>query len=131
MADMEKLFRARSVLPHGKRGGHWQPAADIYRTKEGWVVKLDLAGVEPDDLTVSIVDSRLVVRGTRRDRTLCEGMWHYQMEITYSRFERVISLPCDLSSARVETDYQNGLLLITFHTDRTCEQEETGVKKDE
>lgn len=100
----------------GARGCRaWEPATDIYQTREGWVVKFDLAGVEPDDLTVKIVDGMLYVTGTRRDRTLREGVLHYQMEITYSRFERTIQLPCSLVGADVSTEYENGLLTITFH----------------
>ncbi len=99
----------------GTRGCRaWEPATDIYQTKAGWVVKMDLAGVAPDDVTVRIADSTLSVSGTRRDRTLREGVWHYQMEITYSRFERSIKLPCSLAGARVESAYDNGLLTITF-----------------
>ena len=98
---------------HGCRA--WEPATDIYQTREGWVVKFDLAGVEADDLTVKIVDGMLYVTGTRRDRTLREGVLHYQMEITYSRFERTIQLPCSLAGADVTTEYENGLLTITFH----------------
>jgi HSP20 family protein len=100
----------------GARGCRaWEPATDIYQTKDGWVVKLDLAGVAPDDLTVKIADSTLYVAGTRRDRTLREGVWHYQMEITYSRFERTISLPCSLAGAKISSEYDNGLLTITFN----------------
>jgi HSP20 family protein len=99
----------------GARGCRaWEPATDIYQTKDGWVVKMDLAGVAADDLTVKIADSTLSVSGTRRDRTLREGVWHYQMEITYSRFERSIQLPCSLAEARIQSEYDNGLLTITF-----------------
>ena len=94
----------------------WEPATDIYRTAEGWVVKFDLAGVEPTDLSVVVRDGALVVTGVRRDRTLREGVSHYQMEITYSRFERVISLPCDLTRAAVKTEYEHGLLTVAFLT---------------
>ena len=101
------------------RGCHaWEPATDIYQSAEGWVVKFDLAGVDPDDVTVRIVDHTLFVAGTRRDRTLREGVSHYQMEITYSRFERSIHLPCDLAHARFETEYNNGLLTLTFFVQR-------------
>lgn len=107
---------------HGCRA--WEPATDIYQTKDGWVVKFDLAGVEPDDLTVQIVDGVLAVSGTRRDRTLREGVWHYQMEITYSRFERRIQLPCNLAGAQVATQYENGLLTISFLLNRGGNQEQ-------
>jgi HSP20 family protein len=101
----------------------WEPSTDIYRTEQGWVVKFDLAGVDPTDLTVAIQGCTLIVSGTRRDRTLREGVWHFQMEITYSRFERVIELPCDLARAAVSTDYEHGLLTITFLLDQGATEE--------
>ena len=102
----------------------WEPATDIYQTENGWVVKFDLAGVDPDELTVSIEGCTLVVTGTRRDRTLREGVWHYQMEITYSRFERAITLPCDLAQAAVSTVYEHGLLTIAFLLDQGKAEEQ-------
>ena len=119
----EKSWGGSGSLWGSKSCRAWEPATDIYRTGEGWVVKFDLAGVEPTDLTVSIQGCTLLVTGTRRDRTLREGVWHYQMEITYSRFERAIKLPCDLANAKVSTEYEHGLLTITFHLDESQTEE--------
>ena len=124
MGDMDRGFRdsvAALMQRHSDR--LWQPACDIYRTSEGWVVKFDLAGIDPDEVSVTIVDHKLVVRGTRRDHMLREGVSHYHMEITYSRFERRLSLPCNLESAEVRTEYHNGLLLVTFVTQKDATEE--------
>src|SRR5688572_33193477 len=69
-------------------GRLWNPAADVYRAKDGWIVKVDLAGICSDELQVEIHDSRLSIRGCRRDTHYREGFVFQQMEITYSRFER-------------------------------------------
>jgi HSP20 family protein len=120
MANLEKVFASNASLLSRHAERLWSPACDIYRTAEGWVVKFDLAGVEPDEVSVSLVDCQMIVRGTRRDRTLREGMSHYRMEITYSRFERVLSLPCDLTQAAVKTEYKSGLLTVTFLTSKSA-----------
>src|SRR5262245_42399710 len=72
----------------GAGGGAWQPATDVYRTRDGWLVKFDLAGVRPEDIHVTVSGRELTVVGVRRDFCLDEGCYHYTMEITYSRFER-------------------------------------------
>jgi HSP20 family protein len=90
----------------------WRPAADIYRTPEGWVVKLELAGVRKEDVNVVASGSELFISGVRRDKFVEEGWCHHSMEITYSHFERVIELPCDLSRASVSLDAHDGLLLV-------------------
>jgi HSP20 family protein len=94
----------------------WRPAADIYRMPEGWVVKLELAGVQQEDVNVTTSGSELFVSGVRRDRFVGEGWSHQSMEITYSHFERVIELPCDLSRARVSIESHDGLLLVRVVT---------------
>jgi HSP20 family protein len=90
----------------------WRPAADIYRTPEGWVVKLELAGVQREDINVTPSGTELFISGVRRDRFVGEGWSHHSMEIAYSHFERVIELPCDLSRATVSIEGHEGLLLV-------------------
>jgi HSP20 family protein len=99
----------RLVRPSGRL---WNPAADVYRTRDGWIVKLDLAGVSVDDLEVEVMDSTLRVRGCRRDTFYQEGFTYHQMEITYSRFEKSIQFPCSINGASMGRDYRDGLLVI-------------------
>jgi len=90
----------------------WQPSADVYRTKDGWLVKFDLAGVRTGDVTVTIRGRRLTIRGTRRDSFCEEGSSHYLMEISYNRFERSLVMPANLENARVSVAAREGLLLV-------------------
>jgi HSP20 family protein len=95
----------------------WQPPMDLYRTRTGWLLKLDLAGVRPDDIRVTVQGRRLSIRGMRRDWVREEECSCYQMEIAYSRFERTLELPCNLERARIETEYHYGLLLVRIQTE--------------
>jgi HSP20 family protein len=99
------------------REGIWRPSTDVFRTRTGWLVKFDLAGVRPEDFELRIGGSRLTVRGTRRDWCREEGCRYYLMEITYSHFERSIELPCDLEQARIATELRHGLLLVRIQTE--------------
>lgn len=100
-------------------GPLWQPAVDIYRTPEGWKIKFDLAGVKPEDIEVLIAGSKIIVRGTRRDSVMTQGWSYHQLEITYSRFERVILIPCDLSQVDIRVESIDGWLLL--HIDNNCQ----------
>lgn len=90
----------------------WQPAADVYRTHSGWLVKFDLAGVRRNDVRLTIHGSELTLSGCRRDELIEEGFLHYRMEIAYSCFERTIEMPCDLARAEILTEMRDGMLLI-------------------
>lgn len=103
------LASAKDAKPSGKL---WYPSADIYRTPEGWIVKVELAGVSAEDIEIDIEGNILYIAGTRRDRTCSIGMSYHQMEITYSRFEKTLRFPASIDGARIEHNYQDGLLLI-------------------
>ena len=113
MPDRDRQFSymsvGRNVRPSGRL---WNPAADVYRTREGWIVKLDLAGVRTDELEIEVQGSNLRVRGCRRDTFYQEGFTYHQMEITYSRFEKSIEFPCSVQGASLARDYRDGLLIV-------------------
>src|ERR1700731_1767200 len=89
----------------------WEPSADVYRTRDGWLLKFDLAGVRPEDVTVSVSGRMVKVTGVRRDTSVEEGCSYYAMEISYNRFERSLEMPVNLANARVTIEARNGLLL--------------------
>jgi HSP20 family protein len=100
----------------------WHPAADVYRTDDGWIVKLDLAGINADDLEIEIGGSTLKVSGCRRDTFYGEGVSYQQMEITYSRFERIVRFPCSIEGAHLVRDYRDGLLILHLKSEENCEE---------
>jgi HSP20 family protein len=90
----------------------WRPAADIYRTRRGWLAKFDLAGVLLEDIHVQVQGRRLSIEGVRRDLLIEEGCHYHSLEISYCPFERHLEFPEDLSQSRVETEYHAGMLLV-------------------
>ncbi len=105
IVDLDLLRQAESA---------WTPRVDVYRTPQGWVIKLDVAGLEPGDIRCTLQGNTVVVRGRRRD-TLIEHDWQvYRMEIEYCEFSRTIQLPVDLSGAEVEIFKHHGMLVIAI-----------------
>ena len=97
----------------------WQPNVDVYRTRTGWLVKFELAGVRPEEIDLQVLGNRMTLRGKRCDTVLeaCQkagepSLVHHRMEIAYGRFERNVDLPCDLKRAAITTEFRDGLLLV-------------------
>ena len=95
----------------------WSPLADVGRTSRGWLLKFDLAGVGLEDVTVSVRGRHVRIAGQRRDWIVEEGFSHYSMEISYSRFERTIEMPCNLENTRVSLEARDGFLLVRILTE--------------
>ena len=111
--SLDRYFRLMRDDRHRRPSGRlWCPAADVSRSGEGWIVKVDLAGVKPLDVDVIIDGDLLRISGSRRDGTCGEGVSHYQLEITYSRFEKMIRFPRSIEHASIERDYHDGLLIL-------------------
>jgi HSP20 family protein len=117
-ADLTRWFETLLVPPMNLiQGASWRPPADIYRIRDGWLVKFDLAGVRPEDIRVTAGGRQLRVEGTRRDWQIDESQQHYCMEISYSHFERSVELPTELEHARISTEYRDGMLLVRLLTE--------------
>ncbi len=117
--SLERYFRMiRDDRQRRPSGRLWCPAADVYRTEDGWIVKVDLAGIRPADIEVTIDGPMLRISGLRRDATCGEGVSHYQLEITYSRFEKMIQFPRSIEHASIDRDYRDGLLILRLQEER-------------
>jgi len=103
------LSSSKGVRPSGRL---WYPAADVYQTPEGWIVKIELAGVSAEDIEIDVQGDTLYIAGCRRDSTCRKGVSYQQMEITYSRFEKTLRFPASIEGAAVENNYTDGLLFI-------------------
>src|SRR5215510_10914392 len=117
--SFDRYFRSfgddRQRRPSGRL---WCPAADVYRAPDGWIVKVDLAGVRADDIEIFIQGPLLRLSGLRRDSFCGEGVSHYQLEITYSRFEKTIQFPRSIEHASIERDYRDGLLTLRLREEQ-------------
>ena len=117
--SLDRYFRLIRDDRHRRPSGRlWCPAADVYRSQDGWIVKVDLAGVKPSDVEVILDGDLLRISGSRRDGTCGEGISHYQLEITYSRFEKMIRFPRSIEHASIERDYRDGLLILRLREEQ-------------
>ncbi|TVP78691.1 Hsp20/alpha crystallin family protein [Thioalkalivibrio sp.] len=108
------LTRRDRLLPT-----RWLPPADLYETPNGWLLKLEMAGVAPETISVQVFGRWITVQGQRRDTLLTEGHTCYSMEIVYCTFKRTFELPTDLERAHVSSEYDLGMLLVTITPETT------------
>jgi len=111
--SINRYFQLLSSTRGSKPSGRlWYPAADVYQTPDGWLVKVELAGVSAEDVEMEIEGNTLYLAGTRRDTFLNKCVSYQQMELTYSRFEKTLQFPDTIEGAKVDYNFENGLLII-------------------
>lgn len=110
---MDELFSdlARSGRRVARRG--FRPAVDVFRTDEPGevVVTVDLAGVDPGDVELTLSDGVLAIAGLRRRRPPGSAVYQ-QMELDYGPFERRVAVGGDVDPSGAEATYDRGLLTI-------------------
>lgn len=91
-----------------------QLAVDVYETDEKLIVKARTAGVNKEDLDVSISDGILTISGTLSSGDETDATnWHIQ-ECYWGEFSRTLALPVAVKEDEVEAVLKDGVLTISF-----------------
>lgn len=91
-----------------------QLAVDVYETKEKLVVKARTAGVNKNDLDVSISDNTLTIRGTLSAGNEEDVENYFVQECYWGEFSRSIALPIPVKEDEIEAVLKDGVLTISF-----------------
>jgi HSP20 family protein len=88
----------------------WTPASDIYETESGYLIAIDLPGIDRNTLEIDIDDNRLVVKGVRE---VTESRQH-RSERPRGKFLRTYSVPGSVDQAKIAAEYKDGVLQISL-----------------
>lgn len=91
-----------------------QLAVDVYETKEKLVVKARTAGVNKNELDVSISDNTLQIRGTLSAGNEEDVENYFVQECYWGEFSRSIALPVPVKEEEIEAMLKDGVLTISF-----------------
>jgi HSP20 family protein len=86
----------------------WTPAADIYEIDTGYLIAMDLPGINREELEIDIDENRLLVRGTR---AISESKQH-RSERPRGKFLRTFSVPGSVDQSKIGAEYKDGVLQI-------------------
>lgn len=92
----------------------WRPATDVYETTSAITITVDLAGVDPETVDVTLFQDAIVIEGQRHLRPPdALGVYH-AAEIRQGPFRLELPLPRPVDAERAEARYDRGLLLVTL-----------------
>jgi HSP20 family protein len=96
----------------GAVSGSWVPPLDVHETKDRFVVEMELPGIDPDAVEVTVEDSTLTVSGSRELATETEEDNYLRVERRYGQFSRSLSLPPATDPSKVDAHFDKGVLTI-------------------
>lgn len=101
----------------------WRPPVDVYETVESFIVKVELAGLNPEeDVKILLQGNHLLIQGQRRDRSGTKKLHYHQAEVNYGPFQCEVILPEALDETTIpQASYQQGFLEITLPKSRALQ----------
>lgn len=87
-------------------------SAETWETAHSVIVRIEVPGMNKEDLDVSIHGNTLRIRGEKHSAGDHQNKKYYLMERAYGRFERTIALPQNVDDAGAEVSYKDGILTV-------------------
>jgi HSP20 family protein len=110
MNDLMNRFWAGTAEPFGL--AEWAPALDVSESDDAVLVDVEIPGIDPSDLDISVTGDVLTIRGEKRDETGQPGRNFHRVERRYGQFTRTLTLPAAVNADQVEAKARFGILTI-------------------
>ena len=118
-----ELSRMRHIGSHGYEPGHegrqrthanaWVPSTDIFVHGADLGIRIELAGVRPEDVSITFSQGVLSVSGERKTWLGTDGDESFHVrERPYGTFRRAITLPEGTREDQITADFENGLVQL-------------------
>lgn len=113
--QMNRLFD-EAVLPAERELERlaFTPVAELTEADDGYTLKLELPGVNPEQLEIHAAKESVAISGERQSQHTEESKGVTRTEFRYGKFQRVIPLPSPIENTAVSADYKDGILTLTL-----------------
>ena len=88
------------------------PLVDLYEKENEVVVKVELPGIKPEEVEVSLDNNLLTIRGEKKKENEVKKRNYYRLERSYGAFQRIVELPVNVKGESAKANYKDGVLEI-------------------
>ena len=129
MRDMDDLWnRFFTNVPSIRQiEGEWNPSVDITETKENFVVKAELPGLDGKDVNVSITGNLLTIKGEKKKETEDKDENRHYVERFFGSFQRSFQLPANVKSDKIDASFDKGVLKVTLPKTEEAKKKEIKI----
>lgn len=106
----------------------FMPAMDVYETDKAVVVESPLAGVNPDDVKITVEKGVLTIQGESKKEHEVDDKNYYRKEVRSGAFFRQVGLPAPVVEEKVSAEFEDGILKITCPKSAPAVSKQVSVK---
>lgn len=115
--EINRLFNL--TIPSSEKNfseilGDFAPAIDIQDEKDHYLVKADIPGVDPKDISIEMHNNTLTIRGEKESKTEEKKENYVRVERSKGLFYRTIELPESVEADKIKASSHNGVLKVTI-----------------
>ena len=85
---------------------------DVVDSKDGILLKVEIPGVKQEDISISVEENTLTVKGERKQESQVNEEGYSRFERSYGAFQRSVLLPPTVDADRVKATYKDGVLEV-------------------
>jgi HSP20 family protein len=117
--EMDRLFEGMwregvgtSLLPDYWTRRELVPQLDVSEDDKAFHVKVELPGMDQQDVDVTMSDRMLMIRGEKKEEKEAKEKDYYRRERAYGAFRRSIEIPAAVDATKIEASFSKGILTI-------------------
>jgi len=130
--DMEKFFDRWLSRLHE---GDWfefpaieSPKMDVYETKDKVVAEIEMPGIDPKTIDVSVEDNVLKVEAKKEEKLEEKKKGYYRKEIKSGYLKRITVLPAEAEAGKAKATYENGILKVELPKAKKAKPKKKSIK---
>jgi len=124
--QFDKFFEDFSSVSFPKVGADL--AVDVFEKDGKILAEMNIPGIDPDKIEVSVEDNYLRVAGSHSEEKEEKEKHYYSKEIRRGSFERIVPLPAAVDQEKIEAEYNNGVLHISMPKVEKVKEKKVEVK---
>jgi len=125
--DWDKVFDRWPALSPSKQAG-FVPAVDVYEDKDNVIVETQLAGIDPENVDISIENDVLSIKGESEKKSEVEDKNYYRKEIRRGSFYRSVQLPAHVLGDKASAEAKDGVLKISIPKSEEIKPRKINIK---
>jgi len=106
------------------------PAVNIYGNEDNIIFKVELAGVNKDDINISVHENSITIEGKKNKDVLKEDEKCFRQERSSGKFIRSFTLPYDVDNEKVSASYKDGILTVNLPRIETSKPKKISIKSE-
>lgn len=93
-------------------GSGWIPQADLFETDGEFILEINIAGIDPNNVHVEIRGNSVIITGERPEQDTAAVRCYHVMEIERGPFNRVMELPVLVDPSSAQAEARHGILVV-------------------